>query len=182
MSEDVIITHCSPTLAGIKTGSLFRCPLESKEDLNKSVSRFNKCFVPKGLRLIPIKYMEEGILMYLYRPAMLEKDLKSKCAKRMLNERKYPINNINSCVVEIVRRFNEFKEYPHEIGLFLGYPSEDVEGFIINHAHNAKCVGTWKVYGNKDSAQKKFAQYKKCKEIYQKEYEKNKSFEKLIVC
>ena len=33
MSEDQIIRHCAPTLAGIKTASLFTCPYDSKEAL-----------------------------------------------------------------------------------------------------------------------------------------------------
>ena len=29
MSEDLVVAHCAPTLAGLKTGSLFVCPKES---------------------------------------------------------------------------------------------------------------------------------------------------------
>ena len=32
MSEELIIQHCSPTLAGLKTGSLFTCPCPSEEE------------------------------------------------------------------------------------------------------------------------------------------------------
>ena len=30
MSEDLLIRHCSPTLAGIKTGNLFSCACASR--------------------------------------------------------------------------------------------------------------------------------------------------------
>ena len=53
------------------------------------------------------------------------------------------------------------ESFPHEIGLFLGYPAEDVQGFIRNCAAKPKLVGAWKVYGDAEVAKKKFASYKK---------------------
>lgn len=41
----------------------------------------------------------------------------------------------------------------------LGYPAEDVQGFIENETKECKCVGCWKVYGDVEQAQKKFEQY-----------------------
>lgn len=38
--------------------------------------------------------------------------------------------------------------FPHEIGLFLGYPTEDVRGFIRYGGSKALCSGYWKVYEN----------------------------------
>jgi len=32
MSEEMLVRYCSPTLAGMKTGNLFRAPFESRED------------------------------------------------------------------------------------------------------------------------------------------------------
>ena len=50
-------------------------------------------------------------------------------------------------------------KFPHEIGIFLGYPLADVAGFIRNKGRNCKCIGTWKVYGDafeKDSKPKPY--------------------------
>ena len=33
MSEENVVRLCAPTLAGIKTGSLFPCPYENRETL-----------------------------------------------------------------------------------------------------------------------------------------------------
>ena len=38
------------------------------------------------------------------------------------------------------------KSFPHEIGLFLGYPAEDVAGFISHKGHDFCYSGYWKVY------------------------------------
>lgn len=50
-------------------------------------------------------------------------------------------------------------EFPHEIGLFLGYPVWDVEGFIKNRGLNYKLCGYWKVYEDLPGAISKFEQY-----------------------
>ena len=55
MSEDFLIRHCSPTLAGIKTGSLFSCGCPCKKQLTKDLSGFNRKLAPKGIRVLPLK-------------------------------------------------------------------------------------------------------------------------------
>ena len=52
-------------------------------------------------------------------------------------------------------------EFPHEIGVFLGYPLDDVRGFIEN-PHGGKVCGTWKVYGDEAQAEKAFERFKRC--------------------
>ena len=44
--------------------------------------------------------------------------------------------------------------FPHEIGVFLGYPLGDVVGFIRNHGRNFTCCGCWKAHGDPVEAQK----------------------------
>ena len=47
MSEDLLIRHCSPTLAGIKTGNLFFLRLLQPEELTKDLCRLNRKLVPQ---------------------------------------------------------------------------------------------------------------------------------------
>ncbi len=44
MSEDLIIKHCSPTLAGLKTANLFSCVYTDKAELKRYAERFNERF------------------------------------------------------------------------------------------------------------------------------------------
>ena len=71
--------------------------------------------------------------------------------------------------------------FPHEIGIFLGYPLADVKGFIINHGHNCLCCGDWKVYSDPENAVKTFRRYCKCKQIYRKMWEQGKDLRQLTV-
>ncbi len=181
MSEELLIRHCSPTLAGIKTGNLFACRFPDKAEMRECVRCWNNLLTKKGLRVLPLRFRNGRALIYLYRPARLSDDLRHGTAERILKERGYCTDTSEKCVVQLIRRLCEYEEFPHEIGLFLGYPPEDVCGFIENKAGGCKCAGCWKVYGDADAARKTFAKYKKCSGVYAALYAKGTSIERLTV-
>ena len=55
-------------------------------------------------------------------------------------------------------------QFPHEIGAFLGYPIQDVEGFIKNAGQNFLLSGYWKVYSDLQRAVELFRQYDEAKD------------------
>lgn len=181
MSEEYVIRHCAPTLAGLKTASLFGCPYESKEALLASIRQMNRKLCAKGLRVLPLRFSEKRALIYLYRPRQLRHDLADSTAAGLLRRCGYNTESCDRCVVQLARKLRRQEDFPHEIGLFLGYPVEDVCGFIENNAGGCKCVGCWKVYGDEEAAKKKFAQYKKCTKVYCDQWAKGKAIERLTV-
>lgn len=181
MSEEYFVRQCAPTLAGIKTGSLFPCPCENRPDLLDQIRQLNRRLSPKGLVLLPVRYQNDQVLLYLYRPANLRQDLADQLAAQVLRQAGYVCSTCEQCVVRLIRRFREEGEFPHEIGLFLSYPPEDVQGFIENRAGNFKFSGLWKVYGDEDRARALFSQFKKCTEIYCKLWRAGSSIEQLAV-
>lgn len=181
MQEELIVKHCSPTLAGMKAGSMFTapydCPLKMKEDIRK----LNKRFKDKGLRMIPFRFSEKRVLLYLYRKSKLAEDFSDELAKELLVKEGYTNHCCTNCIVKLAVKIRNTESIPHEVGLFLGYPSEDVHGFIKNKACGYKCSGCWKVYGNLEEALKTFEKYKKCTEIYCAQWAKGVPLEKLAV-
>lgn len=184
MSEEAVVRNCAPTLAGMKTGNMFRCAYASEQEMRCSMRYWNRLLSGKGLRFIPLQYSRGSALVYVYRPSMLIKDLSDTAACRLLRERGYCAGEPDKCIVHLVHRLREYgsrDDYPHEIGLFLGYPPYDVAAFIENKAQCCKCVGCWKVYGNVCAARKTFAKYQKCTEVYCRKWEQGRSVEKLTV-
>lgn len=181
MSEEEIIRNCAPTLAGIKTGNMFTCSYESREALLDTVRRLNRQLGRKGLRILPLRISEQKALIYLYRPNRLRCDLSLSCAEEILQLHGYDTRSCERCVSHLARRVRQQADFPHEIGLFLGYPAEDVKGFIENRACNCKCAGCWKVYGDEEAAKKKFSQYKKCTRVYCDRWASGRGIEKLTV-
>lgn len=181
MSEEMLIKHCSPTLAGIKTGNMFVCQYDSEKDMLDTIRAWNNILSHKGIRVLPFRYRAGKALVYIYRPSRLKSDLTDKTAWEILHSCGYATDTPERCIVQLIQRLANQDEFPHEIGLFLGYPPEDVGGFIENKACNCKCCGCWKVYGDAESAQKTFAKYKKCTEDYCAHYARGKSVERLTV-
>ena len=165
MSEELLVRHCAPTLMGLKTGNIFSCRFETKEDEHRSLTELNCKLCAKGIRVIPLRHHNGSTLVYLYRPSRLRDDLNNKQAAEILSEMGYEHDSVNICLAGLMRKLRENEEFPHEIGLFLGYPPEDVFGFIRNKGNGCKCVGCWKVYGDAEKARKTFDKYRKCTEL-----------------
>lgn len=181
MSEEMVVRQAAPTLAGIKTGSMFPCPYAEKDALLREIRAFNRRYLPRGLCLLPLRFAQGKALLYLYRPAALHRDLGSAAAEALLSEAGYPCGSCGACLAALVRRMREAAEFPHEVGLFLSYPPEDVKGFIENSAANAKCTGVWKVYGDEQKARRTFAAYKKCTQTYCKRWRSGCGLDRLAV-
>ena len=71
--------------------------------------------------------------------------------------------------------------FPHEIGLFIGYPPSDVKSFMEDPSNGVKCSGCWKAYSNECEAKRLFDEYKKCSRIYMNEIKRGKTLESLVV-
>ena len=123
MSDELLLRHCSPTVIGLKTANMFVCRFDSREQEHSTLQKLNKKLCSKGLRIIPLRHNEDKVLLYLYRPSKLKRDLKDAQADRLLQSCGYSCGNTNLCIVQLIKRLGENKEFPHEIGLFLGYPA-----------------------------------------------------------
>ncbi len=181
MAEELIINHCSPTLAGIKTGSLFSAPVKNKSQAIDMLRGWNRKLSKKGIVFLPLKYRQNTVLVYAYRPSLLYKYFENKNVSEILSSFGYADMRLPQRISFLIDRLKKDDEFPHEIGLFLGYPPEDVLGFIKNGAANCKRLGCWKVYGDEESALKTFKKYEKCTEIYSKLWNKGRSLERLTV-
>lgn len=179
MSDELILRQASPTLAGLKTGSLFTVPYRSEAELRADVAEMNRRLAPKGVSLRVLRVRRRALL-YLYRPSYLSRDFSRSEAASLLRQYGYAAENAEQCLERLGERIRAGGDFPHEIGLFLGYPAEDVRGFIEGK-DAFKCVGAWKVYGDAEAAQKRFTQFEKCTAAYCRLYRSGSSIERLTV-
>ena len=96
------------------------------------------------------------------------------CVHKFLAQLGYREFGVVDCIERLKNRFGAGGEFPHEIGLFLGYPLADVIGFIENAGRNCKCNGYWKVYSDECEAARLFAKFRHCKNIYAKLFDSRK--------
>lgn len=176
--ENIIVTHCAPTLAGLKTANLVNC---KKDEAHKCITEYGAKLRKKGIETAVLSETDTSVLLYVYRRNRLEKDLENPETQELLRTFGYKNNGADGYIAHLRERIAENPCFPHEIGLFLGYPVEDVRGFIEHKGKDFKCMGYWKVYCNECEAKKTFARYKKCIDVYTRVYLDGASIEKLTV-
>ena len=180
--ERSLIEYCSPTLAKLKTANLFSYEYSDDNELNSVITSWNNYFKEKGIELIVLRKQNGSALVYICRKNRLELDLNKQGVAEFLADYGYESVNAEYAIDMLKARINGCDCFPHEIGIFLDYPLEDVKGFIENAGANFKCCGCWKVYCNECEAIKLFAKYQKCREVYSRLfYAGTRSIEQLTV-
>lgn len=172
--ERYLVEYCSPTLASLKTANLFSYFFSSMEELEAHLSFWNQCMTNKGVSLCALRIRQQAALIYVYRKKFLKRDMERPGVKCFLKRVGYDKIDVGYVVDRLRERLEESEEFPHEIGLFLGYPLADVVGFVENSGRNCICSGCWKVYCNESEARRTFQKFKKCTEVYRRLWSQGK--------
>ena len=178
--ERYLIEHCAPTLASLKTASLF-CVKMADEELERQLGEWNSRLGKKGLFLTALGRYENRALIYVCRKSNLRIDLLRPGTEQFLAGYGYQSVDVDATLIRLTQRLREAGAFPHEIGVFLGYPLEDVMGFIQNRGKNSRYTGYWKVYCNERETIKRFAQFTKCREVYTRLWNQGKTVWQLTV-
>lgn len=170
--ETVMLEQCSPVLAGLKPAGLFRYETSDRADLVRRVKNWNLQLNCKGLRVSVLKecLRTRQYLVYVYRESRLSALLAQPDVREFLAGEGYSLpadsGDYGALLRQLSSRLCCAAQFPHEIGVFLGYPLPDVVGFIENRGKNYTCLGCWKAYGDADAARRHFARLKKCTAVY----------------
>ena len=121
---------------------------------------------PRGVCVTVLRFDGSGTLIYVFRPNRLEEALARPGVSEFLARYGYEPAGAAGMVAQLKRRYAECPSSPPEVGVFLDYPVEDVVGYIENSGKCCRCIGCWKVYGDVGAAEKRFASFKKCRDIY----------------
>lgn len=192
--EEKIVQHCAETLQGIKAASLFVLPLDfgSQHVGQQACAALSCCrtrLATHGIHMIPLTRLKTGIVLYLYRPYMLARILEQPGVRAFLQQAGYSSSDTSACVAQLRQRVRYATHkrscpmkcaYPHEIGVFLGYPLADVIGFIENEGKNYLLCGCWKVYANAEEASETFHALKECRTCLRERFCAGASIEELI--
>lgn len=177
--EAALVEQCAPTLAGVKPASLFRW--QGEETL--SLLPWARELAPFGIALRVLKTWTRtgACLIYLYRAGWLHQILAEPSNQDFLQRMGYRMDRgCGSLLEQLSQRLCRDEEFPHEIGVFLGYPLEDVEGFMEHHGQNYTCCGCWKAYGDPQAAQQRFACYRCCTAEWMERFQQGERIVQLI--
>jgi len=118
-------------------------------------------------------------LLYVYRPDMLLGRLHEPGVGDFLSGVGYDLSSPGSLVDQMSKRFSD--GVPHEIGIFLGYPLADVEGYIENSGRDCIRLGCWKAYSDPEGAERAFRMIRKCRRVYEGCLSRGTPIERLAV-
>lgn len=166
--DETIIHGGAPALCGIKPACLFSMNSKNYAAGSERLHRWQYQFSKNKTFFVPLKKSDGRFLFFVYDKTLLEQVCKSEKNRAYLASKGYPVEKgFNAILAEILHRLATDSQFPHEVGLFLGYPLEDVIGFELSPLAY-KYSGTWKVYGDKDRAVHQMNQYKSCTETCMK--------------
>lgn len=149
--------QCGVTFAGIKAASLFTVR-RAEADLLPEYERHFGC---RGIYFERLRTSEDRVLLYVYRRAMLQRILFDEHNRAFLRSRGYNYHTCEEAIALLKERMVR-EEFPHEVGLFLDYPLEDVEGFIASPREGVQICGYWKVYSDAEKKAEKFRRFRDC--------------------
>ena len=157
--QERIARHCAPTLAGIKCGSMFRMrgPIS---DVLGDVRAVNRALRSTGVSAMVLRRWEDAALVYVYRPDMLSHVVSDRRAMEFLSGFGYGCEGYAANLRHLASRYGG-GTMPHEVGVFLGYPLDDVKGFIEDRS-GCKCSGCWKCYSDPAEAECRFRRCRQC--------------------
>lgn len=153
---------CAPTIKGIKAATLINFRRNKGENIRSLwIEHADEWLRPSGLEWLLLgDESDDSALVLIFRRELLAKALGCDKACGILRSKGYPLHDVDACLKCLREKF--CSGFPHEIGLFLDYPPDDVKCFMDGKcAEKSPCPGYWKVYGNHDEAKRIFSEYKK---------------------
>lgn len=181
--ELALVEQCAPTLACLKPANLFRFSGAQPKEIRRWAEEWNLQLEPSGICVAVLKECPASgaCMLYVYRRGWVERILWERENLEFLSRMGYHAAAAEGMLAQLSERLCIEAEYPHEVGLFLGYPLQDVVGFIENRGWNYTCCGYWKSYGDPEEARRCFARYRRCTAIYQNLYRRGTPVMDLVV-
>lgn len=169
--ESLVAFHCAPTLAGIKPANLFTWHHMSEQSAGNTIDMMRSKLATYDVSMDVLCMCERYALLLVYRADLMRKVFTAETEKFMAGYG-YPTSADIASKIEFLKtRIAAGGDFPHEIGIFLGYPLVDVKGFIEKHGTDFKAGGFWKIYGDKDKTLALFDSYRRCTEFFCKKLE-----------
>ena len=155
-AELQLALQCAPLIAGLKVSNLLILDRSGMESVKRILS--GSC-----ISFFLLAMAEHKVTLLLYQEKKLSDYLAEERNREFLQRYGYGETDLQSILrafwVRYQAHLQKKEDFPHEMGILLGYPVEDVEGFILHKGKNYLCAGYWKVYVNPVLKQQLFKKY-----------------------
>lgn len=159
--EIQLALQCAPLITGLKASNLLIVSAENEKRVRKIIGK-------SGISYYKMLQTEKKVTFLLFRRKQLEEFLCRKEIRRFFQQEGYTVFRFGQILRTFQMRYvtymKERGDFPHEMGLLLGYPLEDVRGFMENEGKYFLYAGYWKVYENMAEKLKLFRKFEVAKE------------------
>lgn len=171
-----IIAQCAPFLKGIKIASIINIE-------KKWIRKLYELIENTDISCRVLITRKDRCLVLFYRSGELKRMLEKRDVRQFLEGYGYEEEKLEMILTRLSVRVNMYSRdeisFPHEIGVFLDYPLEDVRAFIENKGRGSLFTGYWKVYHNPERARLTFLAYDKAKDSAVNEFLIGKSIREI---
>ncbi|MCD8217440.1 MAG: DUF3793 family protein [Clostridiales bacterium] len=171
-----VVLQSAPVLKNVRMSCMFTMPGGSFRAICSSL--YNT-----GVRIHCLCRGRGREVLLLYREERLDGYLKQEEVAAFLQCCGYQTGSLRQQLQRLGKRiagfYNKTQGFPHEMGLFLGYPLEDVRGFIEHRGEQSKCTGYWKVYSNEERAKRMFRIFDEAKVCAMEEFFSGKNLREI---
>lgn len=148
--------QCAPLITGCKISNLLMLPAGCYREAEALFRGSDLAWFPlrkTGHKMTVLVYHREKLAEYLRKPEIRE----------ILKGEGYPEGGPEEALEMMRGRYLDCRdsggEFPHEMGVFLGYPADDVRGFMEHSGQKFLFSGYWKVYSRVEEKKKIFDSY-----------------------
>lgn len=154
----------APVIGGLKPSSTITLKKDSKE--YHTWNDYKEIFLEKTrLKHILLREDDDAIILLIYSEKRLEDYINKEEVRKFLLKLDYNSEgSLEDILNNLVERYNKF-HCPHELGVFLGIPLQDVIDFMECTTKKCLLCGYWKVFNDFDYALQIFNDYNKSKEL-----------------
>ncbi|MCM2359052.1 MAG: DUF3793 family protein [Geobacteraceae bacterium] len=115
------------------------------------------------LAVLELLDRRSSLLLYIFREDLLQELLDRKPVAAILERCGYrEPANLQATLADLQLRLRS-GSFPHEIGIFLGYPLKDVLAFMGQITLPFACQGPWKIYGNPRQSLELAERFRECR-------------------
>lgn len=179
--EKYLLYNLSLVIAGVKPAVTITVKKNNYKLYNNWDTLCRSFIENLELNFIELRESINSIIVMIYDKSILESILTSEDNIEFLNNLGYPNSSSICDYINTLKIRYEKYNCPHELGLFLGIPIEDVKDFMECTTKKCLLCKYWKVYNDSNTAQKTFNTYDKIKDYTMKNILKGDSSVNLVL-
>ncbi|MFZ5944580.1 MAG: DUF3793 family protein [Bacillota bacterium] len=156
------LVRLGPVFLGVKPGEL----LNIKEGKSLDSLKINIKGFP-NIRFIEVKKFTQlgRVQLFFYNQELMDKTLQQIETLSFLKEMGYPqVFKVENYISEVAKRLT-YGQFPHEIGVFLGYPLKDVLGYMGIIPMQLVAIKGWRYYGSCYASYQQYNNFLKAREV-----------------